>query len=71
MDQLRTKGKVTRAQLGVTVQSISSDMAESLGLKQTTGAIVSSVKPGSAAVSGGHEARRRHRVVQTGSRCTT
>jgi Do/DeqQ family serine protease len=49
MDQLRTKGKVTRAQLGVTVQSISSDMAESLGLKQTTGAIVSSVKPGSAA----------------------
>jgi serine protease Do len=53
MDQLRMKGKVTRAQLGVTVQGISSDMAESLGLKQTTGAIVSSVMPGSAAERAG------------------
>ena len=34
MEQLRTKGKVTRAQLGVTVQGVTSDMAESLGLKQ-------------------------------------
>jgi serine protease Do len=49
MDQLRTKGKVTRAQLGVTVQQVTSDMAQSLGLKQTGGAIVSSVTPGSAA----------------------
>jgi serine protease Do len=53
MNQLRTNGKVTRAQLGVTVQGISSDMAESLGLKQTTGAIVSSVMPGSAAERAG------------------
>ncbi|HEY2153498.1 MAG TPA: DegQ family serine endoprotease [Vicinamibacterales bacterium] len=49
MEQLRTNGKVTRAQLGVTVQGISSDMAESLGLKQTSGAIVSKVTPDSAA----------------------
>jgi serine protease Do len=49
MDQLRTNGKVTRAQLGVTVQGISPDMAESLGLKQTSGAIVSKVTPDSAA----------------------
>jgi serine protease Do len=49
MEQLRTKGKVTRAQLGVTVQQINSDMAESLGLKKTGGAIISSVTPGSAA----------------------
>jgi serine protease Do len=49
MEQLRTNGKVTRAQLGVTVQGISPDMAESLGLKQTSGAIVSNVTPGSAA----------------------
>src|SRR5439155_19878076 len=34
MEQLRTKGKVTRAQLGVTVQGVTSEMAESLGLKQ-------------------------------------
>src|SRR5207245_3575525 len=32
MDQLRTNGKVTRAQLGVTVQTVTSDMAQSLGL---------------------------------------
>ena len=49
MEQLRTKGKVTRAQLGVTVQQVTSDMAQSLGLKSTGGAIVSSVTPGSAA----------------------
>jgi serine protease Do len=49
MEQLRTKGKVTRAQLGVTVQQVTSDMAQSLGLKNTGGAIVSSVTAGSAA----------------------
>src|SRR5215471_10395621 len=40
MEQLRTNGKVTRAQLGVTVQTVSSDMALSLGLKQVGGVIV-------------------------------
>jgi serine protease Do len=49
MEQLRTKGKVTRAQLGVSVQRVTSDMAESLGLKNSGGAIISSVTPGSAA----------------------
>ncbi len=48
MEQLRTKGKVTRAQLGVTVQTVSSDMAQSLGLKNPGGVIVSSVTAGSA-----------------------
>jgi len=49
MNDLRTNGKVTRAQLGVTVQPVTTDMAESLGLKQTSGAIISSVVDGSAA----------------------
>jgi serine protease Do len=49
MEQLRTNGKVTRAQLGVTAQQVTSDMAQNLGLKSTGGAIVSSVTPGSAA----------------------
>ncbi len=49
MEDLRTKGKVTRAQLGVAVQNVSADMAESLNLKQSGGVIVSSVTPGSAA----------------------
>ncbi|OLE79225.1 MAG: hypothetical protein AUF76_17355 [Acidobacteria bacterium 13_1_20CM_2_65_9] len=49
MEQLRTKGKVTRSQLGVTVQNVSSEMASNLGLEQTGGVIVSSVTSGSAA----------------------
>jgi serine protease Do len=53
MDQLRTKGKVTRSQLGVTVQQVTSDIAQNLGLKHAGGAIVSSVNPGSAADKAG------------------
>jgi serine protease Do len=53
MEQLRTTGKVTRSQLGVTVQTVTSDLAETLGLKQAHGAIVSSVAPGSAAERAG------------------
>jgi Do/DeqQ family serine protease len=53
MEQLRTNGKVTRAQLGVTVQGVTPELAESLGLKQASGAIVSSVAPGSAAERAG------------------
>ena len=53
MEQLRTKGKVTRAQLGVTVQGVTPEMAENLGLKQATGAIVSNVAAGSAAEKAG------------------
>ena len=53
MDELRTTGKVTRAQLGVSVQQVTPEMAENLGLKQTTGAIVSSVSGGSAAERAG------------------
>jgi Do/DeqQ family serine protease len=49
MDELRTEGRVRRAQLGVTVQPVTSDMAESLGIQQAGGAIVSKVEPGSAA----------------------
>jgi len=49
MDDLKSGGRVRRAQLGVTVQPVTSDMAESLGLKQVGGAIVSGVEPGSAA----------------------
>ena len=53
MEQLRTKGKVTRSQLGVTVQGVTSDLAESLGLKDSSGAIVSAVTAGSAAERAG------------------
>jgi len=53
MDELRTSGKVTRAQLGVTVQNVTSDMAQTLGLKQVGGVIVGSVTSGSAAERAG------------------
>jgi Do/DeqQ family serine protease len=53
MEQLRTSGKVTRAQLGVTVQGVTSDLASSLGLKQASGAIISNVNEGSAAERAG------------------
>jgi serine protease Do len=49
VDALRTNGKVTRSQLGVSVQNVTSDMAQSLGLKQVGGVIVGSVQTGSAA----------------------
>lgn len=53
MDDLRKDGRVRRAQLGVTVQPVTSDMAASLGLKDVRGAIVSSVGEGSAAEKAG------------------
>jgi serine protease Do len=49
VDQLRTNGKVTRSQLGVTVQNVTSDMAQSLGLKNVGGVIVGTVQAGGAA----------------------
>jgi S1-C subfamily serine protease len=62
MEQLRTKGKVTRSQLGVTVQPVTSDLAESLGLKDAHGVIVSSVTAGSAAERAGV---KRGDVIET------
>ena len=53
MDQLKSDGRVRRSQLGITVQPVTSDMAESLGLKDVSGAIVSSVASGSAAETAG------------------
>jgi Do/DeqQ family serine protease len=53
MQQLRTSGTVRRAQLGVTVQQVTSDIAKSLGLEDDGGAIVSSVAAGSAADKAG------------------
>ena len=59
-------GKVTRAQLGVTVQRSTSDMAESLGLEAGHGRPSSAAStPGSAAERArDREARRRDPVVQ-------
>ena len=53
MDQLLKTGKVRRGQLGVIVQPVTSDIAQSLELKEIRGVIVSSVSPGSAAEAAG------------------
>jgi serine protease Do len=53
MEQLIAHGKVSRGQLGVTVQYINSDLAASLGLKQVQGVLVSSVQPGGPADKAG------------------
>jgi serine protease Do len=49
MDQLIGHGKVVRGHLGVTVQPVTSDLAESLGLRQVAGVLVSGVEPGGPA----------------------
>ena len=53
MDQLKTDGKVSRSQLGVTVQNITADIAASLKLADVSGALVSGVQPGSPAALAG------------------
>ncbi len=53
MDDLRKDGQVHRAQLGVSIQPMTPELAESLGLKDARGAIVSDVTAGSAAERAG------------------
>jgi Do/DeqQ family serine protease len=53
MEQLIKTGKVRRGQLGVGVQTVTSDIAQSLDMKDVRGVIVGSVTPGSAAERAG------------------
>lgn len=53
MDQLVKNGKVRRGQLGITVTRVTSDLAQSLGMSETRGVIVNSVRSGSAAERAG------------------
>jgi serine protease Do len=54
--QLKDKGSVTRGWLGVQVQPVTSDIADSLGLKEAKGAIVNDPQDGSPAAKAGIEA---------------
>ena len=51
--QLQAKGRVTRGWLGVQVQQVTPEIADSLGLKEAKGALVSISSPGSPAAAGG------------------
>jgi serine protease Do len=53
MDQLVKSGKVRRGQLGIVVSRVTSDLATSLGMSETKGVIVNSVRAGSAAERAG------------------
>jgi serine protease Do len=55
VDQLRSKGSVTRGRIGVTIQEVTSELAESFGLSKPEGALVSSVEKGGAADKAGIE----------------
>jgi serine protease Do len=51
--QLRATGKVSRGRMGVVIQEVTKELAESFGLEKATGAIVSSVeKDGPADLAG-------------------
>ncbi|MDD4959378.1 MAG: DegQ family serine endoprotease [Gallionella sp.] len=55
-DQLRRSGKVTRGRIGVTIQSMTRELAESFGLSEVTGALISDVEKEGAADKAGIEA---------------
>ena len=48
-NQLKTAGKVSRGWLGVHIQEVTMDLAESFGMETAHGAVVSSILPGSPA----------------------
>ena len=54
-NQLVSHGKVTRGRIGVAIQEVNQSLAESFGLKKTTGALVSSVEKDSPAAKAGIE----------------
>ena len=70
-DQLIAGGTVRRAKLGVTVQRVTPELAEGLGLSQARGALISGVEPeGPGAHAGLRERRRRDRARRPpGARC--
>ncbi|MBB3104742.1 DegQ family serine endoprotease [Azomonas macrocytogenes] len=52
-NQLRTEGKVRRGWLGVVIQEVNKDLAESFGLERPAGALVAQVMEGGPAAKGG------------------
>ena len=55
IDQLKQYGETRRGWLGVKIQSVTEDLAETLGVKENTGALVAGVSQGSPAAAAGLE----------------
>jgi serine protease Do len=55
-NQLKTGGKVSRGWLGIQIQEVTKELAESFGMKNAGGALVAGVEKGSPADKGGLDA---------------
>jgi len=55
-EQLRSSGKVTRGRIGVSIQELTRELAESFGLNKPAGALISSVEKSGPADKAGIEA---------------
>jgi serine protease Do len=55
-NQLKANGRISRGWLGIGIQEVTKDLAESFGLKQTSGALIAGVEKNSPADKGGLEA---------------
>jgi serine protease Do len=53
VNQLRSSGKVTRGRIGVSIQEVTRELADSFGLPKTAGALISSVEKGGPAEKAG------------------
>jgi serine protease Do len=53
VNQLRTTGKVTRGRIGVTIQEVTRELADSFGLPKVAGALISGVEKGGPADKAG------------------
>ncbi len=57
VSQLRDKGSVTRGWIGVQIQTVTPDIADCLGIKEATGALVSESQKDSPAAKAGIQSR--------------
>jgi serine protease Do len=55
-DQIMKTGKVTRGRIGVSISSVTKDLADSLGLNKAQGAVIGTVEDNSPAAKAGLEA---------------
>ncbi len=55
IDQLRNSGRVTRGRIGVAISNVSKDLADSLGLPRTDGAVIGNIEDDSPAAKAGLE----------------
>lgn len=53
VNQLRSSGKVTRGRIGVSIQEVTRELADSFGLPKASGALISSVEKGGPAEKAG------------------